>query len=407
MKYFASAFFAATLFISAQAIAAPHESELHYAFMKHCEAPPPGATPAPSPNSAQPTPEPCEPETPFDEQKDAYVFSDFTSDEAVDIDLYIKNPRLEMVTSMRAKLKFDPTKLNIMSLDTDQSDFPLAAPGENDIDIDNGTITIGRSLTGGSLSNEEFFVGTISMMPYTNDAMLEFLNYQNTELGDTGVYFTSGISLENRLTSPPKPLVFGNGSPQQTSSPTPTPDGGNIGGEVTPIPTPIQFPSEDGAFSRPVGLRIQTDEPGNVRLVWPIAEDPPVRGYYLYYGQKSGFYLRRRDVGRTNFAVFPDLNRNEKYFFAITAYNAADNETDYSDEVFVTVGQPGSESHGFLGDPRSPEQMGPIGSPAPSTSPSYNMEGIDKTVDSGPEHVLFFLLISMGFAFIFYAFRKT
>ena len=415
MRYTAPLIIALLLFVSPQAFAAPFENELHFDFRKYCEPVPPQPSPTPfaSPE-ASPTPEPCEPEIPFDEQRDAYLFTDFTINEPVEIDLFIENPRLEMLTSMRAKLKYDPLKLDIVRLQTEESDFPLGAPGENDIDRENGTITIGRSLTGGSRSDGEFFVGRLEVMPYADAATLEFINYQSTELGDTAILFTSGVTSENRLTTPPKPLFFGQGATtgqQPTTSPQPGQPGASppaIGGDVPQQSPDVQFPSDDGGFSRPQNLRVQTDEPGNVRLVWPIAPDPPVKGYYLYYGQKSGFYLRRRDVGRTNFAVFPDLGRGEKYFFAITAYDTNDNETDYSDEVFVTVGQPGSESHAFLGDPRSPEQpMGPVASPTPSFAPGYGMEDVDRTVDSGPEHILFFLVISLGFALFWYAFRRT
>ncbi len=405
MKYVARLLLALGLLLPLQTFAAPFENDLHYAFLLHCETPSETTIPSESPDQNGQTADECDPTIPFDEQKDAYSLSQFALNETVEVDLYVKNPRQEMVTSIRAKLKYDPLSMSILELNTDESDFPLGAPGENNIDEDNGTVSIGRALTGGSLSNDEFYIGTLRLMPFTQNATIEFLNYQNTELGDTGIYFTSGISSENRLMNPPKSLVFGDGAPGQSNKPTPTPDTGGIGGDINASPTPPMFPPEDDDFARPEGLRIQTDDVGNVRLVWPIAADPPVKGYYLYYGQKSGFYLRRRDVGRTNFAVFPDLPVGEKYYFAITAYNDADNETDYSDEVFVTIGQPGSESHGFIGDPRDPEQDGGDTTPAPGQG--TNLDGVDQNAGTGPEHLLFFFLISMGAASLWYAFRRT
>ncbi len=412
MKYFARFLIGIVFLVPAQAYAmAPFETDLHFAFQIHCEEESQQATESPiaSPD-ASPAAEECETEIPFDEQQDAYRLTAFTANEPIEVDLYVKNPRQEMVTSIRAKLKYDPLALSVIELNTDESDFPLGAPGENNIDEDSGTITIGRALTGGSLSNEEFFIGTLTLLPYNENGKLEFLNYQNTELGDTGIYFTSGITSQNRLANPPKPLIFGMGDPMASGSPTPsaTPDGGIGGDDPMLDDDDILFPpTEEDGFGRPQGLRIQTDDAGNVRLVWPIATDPPVKGYYLYYGQKSGFYLRRRDVGRTNFAVFPDLPMGERYYFAITAYNADDNETDYSDEVFVTIGQPGSESHGFLGDPRSPEQPGDGTFPTPTPTYGPNLDGVGQNPGTGPEHVLFFLLISTGLAFVFFAFRRT
>lgn len=390
------------------------ETELHFAFENHCESPPsPDTSPTPFGSQESPpttTPEPCDPDIPYDEALDAFLQSNIKYNEPQKIDLIIKNPRQEMVTSIRAKIKYDSTKLNIDALETDLSDFPLGAPGENNIDVDQGTITIGRSLTGGSLNLARFYVGTIVITPFSAGAALEYLNFQNSELGDTGIFFTSGVTSENRMTTAPKRLVFG-GSSNVSPLPRATPiQGGGIGGDIaTPAPTDAaQFPPSENGFARPTGVRIQTDAAGNIRLVWPIAADPPVKGYYLYYGQKSGFYLRRRDVGRTNFAVFPDLTKNEKYYFAITAYNSEDQETDYSDEVSVVVGQPGTESHGFTGDPRNPIESGAqTASPVASPSPTVDAGNVESTVDSGPEHILFFFVMSMGLAAVWYSIRRV
>lgn len=394
--------------------AADIQSELHYAFRVQC---PPAPTADPLVPDATPAPaaEPCEPGIPFDAQKQAFVLTQAALNQEKLIDLFVVNPQQEMITSVRAKLKYDPTKMGVMQLDTGKSAFPLSAPGENDIDEDSGTITIGRSLTGGSRSDAEFFVGTLKVTPYVDGATLEFLNFQTTELADTGIYFTSGITAENRLPQAPKPLIIGgaaSGTPTGTvpaQSLPPDLDLEPVGGDedlLDPQTPPPSFPPAETADLRPTGLRVQTDAAGNVRLVWPIAPNPPVKGYYLYYGQKSGFYLRRRDVGRTNFAVFADLPKGQKYYFAITAYDTNDQESDYSDEVSVTIGEPGSESHGFTGDPRDPGTAGtPVATPAPSIGP-VDYRQVDGMTDTGPEHVFFFLVISFGLAFVMLALRK-
>lgn len=317
----------------------------------------------------------------------------------IKIDLVIENPKREMISSVRAKLKYNTEEIEISDLDTQDSDFSLAAPNENDIDEEEGTVIIGRSFTGESRSDEEFLIGTLTIAAKTAESDIDFLNYQDTELGDTGIFFTSGRTTENRLKEEPKGLQFGNSGQANVQVPIDLPV--NIGGDNTIEENPyIDIPA---SLSRPTELRIQTDDKGNIRLIWPIKKDEPIQGYYLYYSQKSGYYLRRRDVGKTNFALFPNLPQGEKYYFAIKAYDANDRESSYSNEVFVTVGLPGSESHGFTGDPIAPKDDE---NATDIPQDENNAEDIDKTVDSGPEHIFFFLVISLGIAFLTVAFRK-
>lgn len=362
---------------------------LQFTFQFHCE-------------DSDPT---CVPDIP--EEQEEFVVSHFTGEPML-IDLVIDNPKREMVTSVHAKLKFDSKTLLVKDINIEDSDFTFPEPFSNTIDENEGTVNIGLSLTGGSKSNEKFHVATLTLQPLTSGASLKFINYQHTELGDTGIFFTSGITAENRLKEEPKPLIFGIPSQNSTVPPVggavlPRVDigGSQTGGVIAPI-------KNGSALEQPVGLRIQTDDQGNVRLIWPINEDPNIAGYYLYYSQKSGYYLRRRDVGKTNFALFPNLPSGEKYFFAIKAYDQIDQESEYSNEVFVTVGLPGSESHGFTGDPNAQkiDHSDTSAITENKTPKDIDMENADKTVDSGPEHILFFMIISMGLALFGYAFRR-
>ncbi len=364
---------------------------LQFTFRNHCEETNPS----------------CDQEIP---EQDEFFAIQPNMGQSVKIDLVIENPKKEMITSVRAKLKFEKGSLEVTDLNTEDSDFTLPAPNENDIDSDEGTVIIGRSFVGGSKSDKEFHVATLTIKPLKIGTFLEFVNYQDTELGDTGIFFTSSVTAENRLQEEPKPLRFGGGfgNAQPIGNiPINNDDLRNpnigTGGSGVPLPGDAGF---SGDIIRPMGLRLQTDEQGNVRLIWPIDENPTIAGYYLYYSQKSGYYLRRRDVGKTNFALFPNLPSGEKYYFAIKAYNDLDGESDYSNEVFVTVGLPGSESHGFSGDPAAlPTDKEGTKDQNEKQEESKTGEDANKTVDSGPEHIFFFLIISIGITFFGYALR--
>jgi hypothetical protein len=278
----------------------------------------------------------CEEKSKIPEEEEYFFIPQTSSEIPIKVDLVIKNPKREMISSVRAKMKFTPLEAEITDLDTQDSDFPLAAPNENDIDEEEGTVMIGRSFTGQSRSDEEFFVGTIAIMTKKSGTKIEFLNYQDTELGDTGIFFTNGRTTENRLKEEPKGLQIG--MEMDTSleiDNDPAPLNPAIGGSDQIEPNP--YTGQTISLPRPQDLRIQTDNEGNVRLIWPMDKEKDIAGYYLYYSQKSGYYLRRRDVGKTNFALFPNLPKGEKYFFAIKAYSPSDQESEYSNEVFVTV----------------------------------------------------------------------
>lgn len=373
---------------------------LRFVFRVHCEE-----------NDTQ-----CEKEIPEDAKQEKFLL-DAPVGQQTTIDLVIENPSREMINSVRAKLKYDIDAIKVIDLDTEKSDFPLAAPGENDIDEKKGTILMGRSLTGGSKNSAEFLVGSITFQPLQTGATFEFMNYQENELGDTGIYYTSGITTENKLKEEPNPLQIG----KTTTLPVQNPTGntGVIVGQPVTLPV-VTNPSQSGTglsnrnplLPRPVEVKVQTDDMGNVKLIWPMSKSELVKGYYLYYGQKSGFYLRRRDVGNTNYALFPDLPRGTKYYFAVSAYDEFDKESDYSDEVYVTVGLPGSESHGFSGDPQQAQETqntdtsGEIGKNGKENT-TLDPSKIKQTTESGPEHILFFLIISLGIAFVGYGLRRV
>lgn len=79
----------------------------------------------------------------------------------------------------------------------------------------------------------------------------------------------------------------------------------------------------------------------SIRLTWDPPADPngnpqqQVAGYYLYYGPDSGVYNVSIDVGFHTSLTVSDLQTNQPYYFAVTAYDEWDNESDFSHEVCV------------------------------------------------------------------------
>jgi len=77
-----------------------------------------------------------------------------------------------------------------------------------------------------------------------------------------------------------------------------------------------------------------------VTLAWDPSVSSSVAGYRLYYGVSSRVYTNVIDVGSANFATVSNLVDSTTYFFAVTAYDVAGLESDFSDEISYTVPSP-------------------------------------------------------------------
>jgi hypothetical protein len=70
-----------------------------------------------------------------------------------------------------------------------------------------------------------------------------------------------------------------------------------------------------------------------VTLAWDPNDEDDLAGYKIYYGTSSGNYSTSVDVGNTTEYTITGLNDATIYYFAATAYDTSDNESDYSEEV--------------------------------------------------------------------------
>jgi hypothetical protein len=78
-----------------------------------------------------------------------------------------------------------------------------------------------------------------------------------------------------------------------------------------------------------------------VMLAWDPNDEDDLAGYKIYYGTSSGNYSSSVDVGDTTEYTVAGLNDGVTYYFAATAYDTSDNESDYSVEVIY----PGDNTH--------------------------------------------------------------
>ena len=76
-------------------------------------------------------------------------------------------------------------------------------------------------------------------------------------------------------------------------------------------------------------------------LAWDAVSDPNLSGYRVYYGTASGTYLQSLgqglDVGNVPTYTVTGLNSGTRYYFAVTAFGTAGNESGFSNEVFKDI----------------------------------------------------------------------
>lgn len=76
---------------------------------------------------------------------------------------------------------------------------------------------------------------------------------------------------------------------------------------------------------------------GALKVVWDPNSENDLAGYKVYYGSASQNYTNVIDAGTNNEYTINSLTAGATYYFAVTAYDTAGNESDFSVEVQGTV----------------------------------------------------------------------
>lgn len=276
------------------------------------------------------------------------------------VDVYVTNPSEQSISSVRSWLSYSPRDLEVVSIERLDSPFDLPAPGENEADSGQKLIKLGYSNLQG-VNSAEILIARVNFKVDTKQKKnlgLEFYDYQETELGHTSVVVDQGGFPLNILAQKPDllslklnggpPTVATESAPISTEDPAPTsssaePESDPVIVEV-PAPEPVNTMVTTGPLATASDLKLSTD--GNkVELQWSEANDARLRGYYLYYGKTPGLYTRRKTLDQMNRFIFDNLNVGETYYFALTTYDANGNESQYTNEVAVIVGEPLSATH--------------------------------------------------------------
>jgi hypothetical protein len=86
----------------------------------------------------------------------------------------------------------------------------------------------------------------------------------------------------------------------------------------------------------------------SIILNWDPVTEADLAGYKLYYGTSSGSYDKATDIGKVTSYEVTGLVAGETYFFALTAYDKAGNEGEFSQEVSITIEPSSTTSSNYL-----------------------------------------------------------
>lgn len=91
-------------------------------------------------------------------------------------------------------------------------------------------------------------------------------------------------------------------------------------------------------------LRVTTDGSA-IFLAWDHLQSSQLKAYNVYYGTTSGRYIQRRTIDKSeNSITLRSLPIGTRYYFAVRGLSTQDEESAFSQEVSIVVGEPDSSS---------------------------------------------------------------
>lgn len=263
------------------------------------------------------------------------------------LEIYLINPSQQKIISTETWLSYDPKKLTGVKLDNSDSKFDLITPGENEFVAEQSLVRIGRGNTTGGIDGTRIKVAAVHFKVISGKAGdssdVKFYDFQANELGHTNVNIISGglpfNVLSGKAPEPVRLYMNSNAVPPATTNP-PTNNQPSYPTYQPPLNTgtgAVYPAAGTGLLPVPTNLRATTNS-SSITLSWEPVLDGRVKYYYVYYTKHRNLYLHRKRVYGTG-TTFTNLQAGDRYYFVVTAADESDNESGYSPEVSITVGQ--------------------------------------------------------------------
>ena len=295
-------------------------------------------------------------------------------EESLILDVFVINNLQNPISSVQSWLSFDTSVLKCADVDTRDSDFELLAPGEGKCEGEK--VSIGMSTLSDGLTSEKIFVARVEF---------EKLSLRSTEISFDNFNLDDNSNVSIR--------TFQDGFPVNVLTEKPESFKLSYEGGDEELLDIIQNDNLDDniLYEEEVGYDYNIIIPENLHLTsednYVVIKWNPVKdaiGYNVYYSQRSGRYIQRSMIENNPEFYIDGLNGGALYFFAVKAVFVNGEESEYSNEVAVQIGDAFTAS-----------------------SPLYLASSIDpvsKTkshVNTGMNTIYFSLFLSFLFMFLF------
>ena len=349
--------------------------------------------------------------------------------DTLDFDIVVENPSLQGISRVRSWLSYDPNVLEGVSVQI-HPNFPSVTPGEAGFDPGNGYVQIEASNETDPEDRPIVVVARILMRVRKTTPSGTFISFYDVQpRGHTTVATQESGNEELILGSEPGSLhvLFSTAGETPVEPEEPEPEVPTETPETPEIPDPVPFvpapepgtvptggactvdgdcqsgfcrngfcaepevttPNEDRtSFSllQVRNLRV-TSEGSDIYLAWDPLNSSVLKAYNVYYGTIPGTYIQRKTVDETfsNLTIGP-LTIDTRYYLAIRAVSDDDEESAFSQEVAVTVGDPSSSTAPLVAIPGG-------GTPPPTNPLNGNVTGNAVPGETGVPTVLAIVVV--------------
>ncbi len=292
--------------------------------------------------------------------------------ETLDLDIILTNAVQNPVRRVRAWLSYDPQILEGVEI-TAGPTIKTPLPGEVSFSPADGLARIGFVKSGEVLKEKFIVVARVRFTVKEGAKGRSPISFYDPKENTSGHVYVINTDTQNLLVQPlvslvtvhaaagdtPAPAVASSEPSTAPTSSTPTAPvtqassaalavaaassqptqvaGASSAARSSAAPVPVAFP-----LLQVQNVRITTRD-SSMFVAWEALRTTQLKGYNLYYGTQQGRYIQRRSLGPTiSSAEIPNLATGVTYYAAVRAVNAQDQESAFSQEVGVSIGDPKS-----------------------------------------------------------------
>ncbi len=321
--------------------------------------------------------------------------------DTVDMDVILHNPAGAPVSAVRSWLSYDAEILEGVSVTLDPA-FSIPIPGEADFSPVDGYVKIGGASEEGSEPKDLIIrVARVQLRvkkaPASGVSPIVFYDQLPDGKGHTAAIAADDPSRQSMITDTPGSLlvrVAGTASSAATSAVSSAAEAAAVSSAGTQASSQAASSAAPDAAATPFNLlQVQnvriTSENTALYIAWDALRTPRLKGYNVYYGTQMGRYIQRRSLPDTATSIsIRDLPLGTPYYAAIRAVDDQGNESAFSQEAGVEIGNPRTSTAPLLVIPREGGSLnGDITAPQNPVDTGTSVPG-----ESGSPSVLLLLL---------------